>query len=57
MHFAPYRGRPGLRYLEVGVFEGRSLLWMIDQVLTHPSSQATGIDILAVRSRLGAALP
>lgn len=42
----PYRGRPDVRYLEVGIFEGRSLLWMMDRVLTHQSSQATGIDIM-----------
>lgn len=42
---APYAGRPDLRYLEVGLWEGRSLLWMLDHVLTHPTSRATGIDI------------
>jgi predicted O-methyltransferase YrrM len=41
----PYMGKPDLRYLEVGVYEGRSLLWMIDHVLTDPRSRATGIDI------------
>jgi hypothetical protein len=43
--FGPYKGREGLRYLEIGVFEGRSLLWMLDNVLTHPTARATGIDI------------
>jgi predicted O-methyltransferase YrrM len=42
---AELRGRPGLRYLEIGVFEGRSLLWMLDEVLTDPSSRATAIDV------------
>jgi predicted O-methyltransferase YrrM len=42
---APFRGRPGLSYLEVGVFEGRSALWMLEQVLTDPGSRLTGIDI------------
>jgi predicted O-methyltransferase YrrM len=41
----PYVGKPGLRYLEIGVFEGRSMMWMIDNVLTHPSSSVVGIDI------------
>jgi predicted O-methyltransferase YrrM len=41
---APYRGREGLRYLEVGLFEGRSALWMLENVLTHPSSTLVGID-------------
>jgi len=42
---APYRGREQLRYLEVGVFEGRSLLWMLEKVLTHPTSTAVAVDI------------
>jgi predicted O-methyltransferase YrrM len=42
----PYRGRPGLRYLEVGVFEGGSVLWMLENVLTDPGSRATVIDPL-----------
>jgi predicted O-methyltransferase YrrM len=40
----PLSGKPDLRYLEIGVYEGRSLLWMLDNVLTHPSARATGID-------------
>lgn len=42
---APLRGKPNLRYLEVGVFEGQSFLWMFDNVLTDPSSTATAIDV------------
>ena len=33
--------------IEVGVFEGRSLLWMFENVLTHPTSTATVIDVFA----------
>jgi predicted O-methyltransferase YrrM len=40
----PFAGRPNLRYLEIGVAEGRSLLWVLDWALTHPTSRATGID-------------
>ena len=43
--FAPYAGRPGLRYLEVGAFEGRSLLWALENVLTGPGARATVIDL------------
>jgi predicted O-methyltransferase YrrM len=42
---ADLKGRPDLRYLEVGVFEGRSLIWMLENVLTHPSARATAIDL------------
>lgn len=41
----PLRGRPDLRYLEVGVFEGRSVVWMLENVLTHPGSRVTGLDL------------
>lgn len=40
----PFAGKPDLRYLEIGVYEGRSLLWMLDNVLTHSGARATGID-------------
>lgn len=40
----PYRGEPDVQYLEIGLFEGRSALWMLENVLTHPSSRLTGID-------------
>lgn len=40
-------GKPDLRYLEVGVYEGRSLLWMTDNVLTDPSTELVAIDIFA----------
>jgi SAM-dependent methyltransferase len=41
----PLKGRPNLRYLEVGIYEGRSFFWVLDNILTDPSSRATGIDI------------
>ena len=41
---AEYRGKPNLRYLEIGVYEGRSLFWMLENVLTDPTCRATGID-------------
>ncbi len=41
----PYKGRPGVNYLEVGLYEGRSALWMLENILTHPSAHLTGIDV------------
>jgi len=41
----PYKDKPNIRYLEIGVSEGRSLLWMLDNVLTHRTARATAIDI------------
>jgi predicted O-methyltransferase YrrM len=40
-----FAGKPDVHYLEVGVYEGRSVIWMLENVLTHPSSHVTGIDI------------
>jgi predicted O-methyltransferase YrrM len=42
-HLVPLAGRP-LRYLEIGVFEGCSSLWMLTHVLTHPDCHMVGID-------------
>lgn len=41
---ASYRGKPDLAYLEIGVFEGRSLVWMLERILTHPTSRVLAID-------------
>ena len=41
------RGKPDIHYLEVGVHEGRALLWMLEHILTHPSSTLTGIDLFS----------
>jgi hypothetical protein len=40
----PFKGRPNLQYLEVGLYEGRSALWALENVLTDPTSHLTGID-------------
>lgn len=41
----PFKGKADIHYLEIGVFEGRSAIWMLENILTHPSSKLTGIDI------------
>jgi hypothetical protein len=43
--FAPYRGKPGVRYLEIGAFEGRSVVWLLENVLTDPTDRITAIDV------------
>lgn len=42
---AAFKGKPGVRYLEIGLYEGRSALWMLENILTDPTSRLTGIDI------------
>lgn len=38
------KGKPGLHYLEIGTYEGRSALWMLENILTHPTAHLTVID-------------
>ena len=40
-----YHNKPNIQYLEVGLYEGRSLLWVLENILIHPSSSLTGIDL------------
>lgn len=43
---APLAGKPA-HALEVGVFEGRSTVWLLDHILTHPAATLTWIDTFA----------
>jgi len=42
---APLQGKPDIHYLEIGVNEGRSAIWMLENILTHPTAKLTGIDL------------
>jgi len=39
-----FKGKPDIKYLEIGTFEGRSALWLLENILTHPTSKITIID-------------
>lgn len=41
---AKFVGQENLRFIEVGTFEGRAAVWLLQNVLTHPSSQIICID-------------
>lgn len=41
--FPAWKGLP-ITYLELGVYEGMSMCWMCEHVLTHPDSRAVGVD-------------
>ena len=43
-YLAPFKDRP-VEYLEVGTYEGRSVIWALENILTHPDSRATVIDV------------
>jgi hypothetical protein len=42
---SPFKNIPNVNYLEIGVFEGRSAIWMLENILTHETSRMTCIDI------------
>lgn len=41
-------GKPNVRALEVGCFEGQSACWWLDHVLTDPTSRLTCVDPFAI---------
>jgi predicted O-methyltransferase YrrM len=43
-HLARFKGIP-FQAFEIGTFEGRSAIWLLQNVLTHPASRLTCIDI------------
>jgi predicted O-methyltransferase YrrM len=51
---AHLKGKPDVHYLEVGVYEGRSAMWILENILTGAGATLTGIDIFpddAVKNR------
>ncbi|MCG3177002.1 MAG: hypothetical protein MOGMAGMI_01966 [Candidatus Omnitrophica bacterium] len=42
---SPLAGRPGLRALEIGSFEGRSAYWLLDNILTAPDAELYCLDV------------
>jgi predicted O-methyltransferase YrrM len=43
-HLAKFVNKPNLNFLEIGTHEGRSAIWLIENVLTHATSNITCID-------------
>lgn len=39
-----WAGKPGLQFLEIGCFEGRATRWLLEHVLTDPSSRILVVD-------------
>lgn len=42
--FAPYKDQENVCYLEVGSYEGRSLIWVMENILTATTSLAVMVD-------------
>jgi predicted O-methyltransferase YrrM len=43
------RGLENVHLLEIGSSEGRSAIWFLDNVLTHPTSSITCVDVFSAR--------
>jgi predicted O-methyltransferase YrrM len=43
-HLSTFVGKPNIRALEIGCYEGRSSIWFLDAILTHPTSHLTCVD-------------
>ena len=41
---AKFKGKPNLKYLEIGSYQGRSVTWLLDNIFTDESCTATCID-------------
>lgn len=44
-HLKELKGKPDIHALEIGSYEGFSAIWQIENILTHPTSTITCIDI------------
>lgn len=44
-HLGEFKHKPNLNFLEIGVYEGRSTIWLLENVLTDPTSKITCIDL------------
>jgi predicted O-methyltransferase YrrM len=40
----PFQGRPRVRMLEIGAYEGRSTIWFLESILSGPGSHLTTVD-------------
>jgi len=40
-----YAGRPGLNFLEVGVYEAKTSIWLLENILTADDAKLTGIEV------------
>jgi predicted O-methyltransferase YrrM len=44
-HLEEFKHKPNLNFLEIGVYEGRSTIWLLENVLTDSTSKITCIDL------------
>ena len=44
-HLSELKGRPGVRFLEIGSYEGRSAVWFLEHILTDATASIVCLDI------------
>ena len=49
-HLKHLRGKPNIHALEIGSFEGRSAIWFLENILIHPTSTITCVDIFVEKT-------
>ena len=47
-YLAEFTGKPEIKALEIGAFEGRSAIWFMDHILTGTNSEITTIDVFTM---------
>jgi len=51
-HLKKFQDKP-VHFLEIGTFEGKSALWLLENILTHPKSHLTCIDNFSIKTKDG----
>jgi len=44
-HLARFSNKPDVHGLEIGCFEGRSSIWFLERIASHPTARMTCIDV------------
>lgn len=44
-HLARFSNEPDVHGLEIGCFEGRSSIWFLERIVSHPTARMTCIDV------------
>jgi predicted O-methyltransferase YrrM len=50
-YLGEFRGLENVHLLEIGSSEGRSAIWFLNNVLTHPTSSITCVDVFSARAK------
>jgi hypothetical protein len=43
-NLSEFKGRPNLKFLQIGAYTGDASMWLLENVLTDPSSSLTDVD-------------